>query len=62
MPFLVGEVPGTGRKHLPGKELRGIVEAGVQTEEDVKTGRWEISSRWNSFWCSTVANGKSNQI
>lgn len=38
MPFLVGKYR-TQAKAFTRKELRGIVEAGVQTEEDVKTGK-----------------------
>ena len=37
MPFLVGKYR-TQAKALPGKSA-WIVEAGVQTEEDVKTGK-----------------------
>ena len=38
MPFLVGKYRAQA-KAFTRKELRGIVEAGVQTEEDVKTGK-----------------------
>lgn len=38
MPFLVGKYRAQA-KAFSAKELRRIVEAGVQTEEDVKTGR-----------------------
>ena len=38
MPFLVGKYRAQARA-FSGKELRQIVEAGVQTEENVKTGR-----------------------
>lgn len=38
MPFLVGKYRAQARA-FKARELRGIVEAGVQTEENVKTGR-----------------------
>lgn len=61
MPFLVGKYRAQA-KAFTRKELRGIVEAGVQTEEDVKTGKMGDILSVELFWCSTVANGKSNQI
>ncbi|MCI8638386.1 MAG: DNA polymerase III subunit delta [Coprococcus sp.] len=40
MPFLVGKYRAQARA-FSGKQLRGIVEAGVETEENVKTGKMQ---------------------
>ena len=61
MPFLVGKYRAQA-KAFTRKELRGIVEAGVQTEEDVKTGKMGDILSVELFLVQYSSKRESNQI